>query len=114
MAAIAIGRLVAPAMPAATGRRVSPERGEACVTAAGGNAEASTASGVVGAGGSAGMANEPVVSGAPPSPWANAAAPATAPARRIAANTRPMPLMFYPLAADNITQKRYRRMGIRP
>jgi hypothetical protein len=32
----------------------------------------------------------------------------------MAARTLPMPLMFYPRTADNITQKRYRRMGIRP
>ena len=78
-----------------------------------GRVRAWTTSGELGAEGRAATENCPV-SGPPARPWANAAAPATAPARTIAANTLPMPLMLYPRTADNITQTRYRRMGIRP
>ena len=42
---------------------------------------------------------------------ANAAAPTTAPVRRIAATTRSMPLMFPARSAENITRTRYRRGG---
>jgi hypothetical protein len=44
-----------------------------------------------------------------PSKCANAAAPTTAPARRIAAKKRSIPLMFVQESADNITRSRYRR-----
>jgi hypothetical protein len=73
---------------------------------------ASTTSGDVGAGGRA-----PTETGPPgtlPRRCANAAAPATAPARQIAATTLPIPLMLNPQNADNITRTRYRPMGIRP
>jgi hypothetical protein len=64
--------------------------------------------------GSAGGAAKMVEPGTFPRRCANAAAPATAPARRTAATTRPMPLMLRPPSAENTTQTRYRRMGIRP
>jgi hypothetical protein len=92
--AVGVGPIGVVAVPNGTSRRARTAPG--AVRCPGGGAVRRTASG----------------SGTVPRCLANMAVPPIAPASRIAARKRSMPLMLPPLTADNITRKRYRQEGV--